>query len=245
MPLNRFLSRGDPLAMIENPLSLINPLSALLAGVLTSLHCMGMCGPLACAMLGGKKESRTLTFGGYHIGKLISYSALGAIAGAIGSHFVSVLTETPMQLLSWSMAAFFLVMALGLDRHIVKLPLVGKFSRSLTRQAFRVSSNVRGLALGLATPFIPCGPLYIIVWVAALAGSAAGGATMLAFFGLGTIPGLLATQLGWDALTLRFSPQRLSNWRRGITLAACLILVIRSLADLSLDTLMSTGGICY
>lgn len=231
--------------MIENPLALINPIAALVAGLLTSLHCMGMCGPLACTLLGGKPKSKTLTFGGYHFGKLISYTLLGGIAGGIGSHFVSSLTETPTQLLTWSMAAFFFVMALGLDRYLIKLPLVSQLSRSLTRQALRINSGFRGLALGALTPFIPCGPLYIIIWVSALAGSAWGGATMLALFGLGTIPGLLITQLGWSALSVRVSPRRLTHWRRGITFAACLALVIRSLADMSLDTLVSTGGICH
>lgn len=231
--------------MAENPLALINPLAALVAGFVTSLHCMGMCGPLACALLGGKPTSKLATFGGYHLGKLLSYTALGGIAGGIGSRFVSSLTEAPTQLLTWCMAAFFFVMALGIDRYLIKLPLVGKLSRYLTRQALRIKNDLRGLALGSLTPLIPCGPLNIIIWVAALAGSASGGATMLAMFGLGTIPGLLVTQLGWNALSVRVSPQRLTHWRRGITFAACLVLVIRSLADMSLETLISTGGICH
>lgn len=231
--------------MTENPLSLINPIAALVAGLLTSLHCMGMCGPLACTLLGGKPKSKALTFGGYHIGKLGSYTLLGAIAGGLGSHFVSSLTEAPTQLLTWSMAVFFFAMAIGLDRYFIKLPLVSRLSRSLTRQALSIHSGFRGLALGLLTPFIPCGPLYIIIWVAALAGSAFGGATMLALFGLGTIPGLLVTQLGWSTLSNRVSPQRLTQWRRAITFAACLVLVLRSLSDMSLETLISTGGICH
>ncbi len=231
--------------MAENPLSLINPIAALVAGLLTSLHCMGMCGPLACSLLGGQPKSNLVTFGGYHLGKLVSYTLLGAIAGGIGSRFVSSLTESPTQLLTWSMAAFFFAMAIGMDRYLIKLPLVGRFSRALTRHALRIHNGFRGLALGLLTPFIPCGPLYIIIWVAALAGSAWGGATMLALFGLGTIPGLLLAQVGWNALSIKVSPQRLIQWRRVVTFAACLVLVIRSLSDMSLETLISTGGICH
>ena len=56
------------------------------------------------------------------------------------------------------------------------------------RKAYQINGGVRGLGLGLATPFIPCGPLYLIIWVAAISGSALSGGTMLAMFGLGTIP---------------------------------------------------------
>ena len=232
----------------ENMLQLLNPISALVAGFVTSLHCMGMCGPLACSMLSGNQQqggSKAITFGGYHLGKLISYTLLGALAGSIGSRFVEGTTQGPSQILTWAMAGFFLLVAIGLDRYAVRLPLVGKISRTLMQKAYRVKGGVRGLSLGLATPFIPCGPLYIIVWVAAVAGSGSGGAIMLAMFGIGTIPGLLATQLGWNFLTVRIEADRLFRWRRNAAIIACAILVVRSFMDTSFSTIISGGAICH
>ncbi len=68
---------------------------------------------------------------------------------------------------------------------------------------------------------------------------------MLGMFGLGTMPGLLATQFGWSALAKRVQPQRLSYWRRGIAIVAGIVLVARSLADIDIATLISTGEFCY
>lgn len=231
--------------MTENPLELINPISALAAGFLVSLHCVGMCGPLTCVMLGGKQKSSVTTLGGYHIGKLLSYTALGAIAGAIGAPLVSTLPAPPVYLLTGSLALFFLAMALGLDRHLVKIPLMNRLNRSLTLRALQIKSEFRGLALGVLTPLIPCGPLYLIIWVASVAGTASAGATMLALFGLGTVPGLLMTQLGWTSLTARVNPVTLSYWRRALTFAACIALAVRSLSDFNIETLISTSGLCH
>ena len=232
----------------EGLLDLINPVSALVAGFITSLHCMGMCGPLACAILtpkSGSASSKAVTFGGYHLGKLLSYTLLGAFSGAIGATFVSATSEAPSHILSWSLAVFFLFIAIGLDRFAAKIPLVGKLSRVVMRRAYQVNGGVRGLGLGLATPFIPCGPLYLIIWVAAISGSALSGATMLAMFGLGTIPGLLAGQLGWSFISIRLSPDRLARWRRNAALIACVLLVMRSFMDTSFATLISGGAICH
>lgn len=234
--------------MVEsNPIELLHPLAALVAGFVTSLHCMGMCGPLACAVLstnGEEKNSKLVTFGGYHLGKLLSYMILGTLAGAIGSRFVSGTTALPAQVLTWSMVVFFLLLALGLDRVALRLPVVGKLSRTFMKRAYQVRGSIRGLALGLATPFIPCGPLYLMFWVAALAGSASDGAIMMLMFSLGTMPGLLAAQLGWSFATMRLGPDRLARWRRNLAILACCLLAMRSFADTSFAAIL-TGGACH
>ena len=240
--------RVRQIVVSEGLLDLINPVSALAAGFVTSLHCMGMCGPLACAILtpkNGSPTSKVITFGGYHLGKLISYILLGLLAGAIGATFVSFSSDSPSHLLTWSLAVFFLSIAIGLDRYAAKIPLVGKLSRSVMRKAYQINGGVRGLGLGLATPFIPCGPLYLIIWVAAISGSALSGGTMLAMFGLGTIPGLLLGKLGWSFISFRLSPDKLSRWRRNFALIACALLVMRSFLDTSFAALISGGAICH
>ncbi len=230
---------------MDNPLALINPLTALVAGFATSLHCMGMCGPLSCSLLFGEAKSKRWAIGGYHIGRLVSYTALGAISGALGARFVSTLTDSPTQLITWAMAAFFLAMALGLDRFALKFPALQSLGRAVTRQALKLNGGARGVSLGLATPLIPCGPLYLIVWVAALAGSAQGGGLMLACFGLGAIPGLVVAQIGWNVLVQKVAPRQLALWKRGILVAASLLLALRSVADISLEALTASGGICF
>ena len=230
----------------HSPLELINPISALVAGFITSLHCVGMCGPLACSILTPDKgRSKAMAIGGYHIGKLLSYSIVGGLAGALGGQFITTTTGFPSQLLTWSMAIFFLLVAVGVDRLSKGLPLVGRASQRLMRWAYQTRGDARGLALGLATPFIPCGPLYVIVWVAAMAGSAFNGALMLALFGLGTIPALLAANLGWNALSVRLGPNRLARWKRNAAIIACALLIARSFIDPSYASVFSGDSLCH
>jgi len=230
----------------HSPLELINPISALVAGFITSLHCVGMCGPLACSILTPEKgRSKAVAIGGYHVGKLLSYSIVGGLAGAIGGQFITSTTGFPSQFLTWSMAVFFLLIAIGVDRVSKRLPFVGQASQRLMRRAYQTRGDVRGLALGLATPFIPCGPLYVIISVAAMAGSAFNGALMLALFGLGTIPALLATNLGWNALSVRLGPNRLARWKRNAAIVACALLIARSFIDPSYASVFSGDAICH
>ena len=62
------------------------PITALVAGLITSLHCAGMCGPLACALMPAKRDDADpqLVSTVYHVTRLAGYTVLGALAGGIG-----------------------------------------------------------------------------------------------------------------------------------------------------------------
>src|SRR5471032_3282956 len=62
------------------------PGTAFLAGLVTSLHCAGMCGPLACAVMPAPSErvdAQTVS-SVYHVSRLAGYGLLGALAGGVG-----------------------------------------------------------------------------------------------------------------------------------------------------------------
>jgi uncharacterized protein len=177
-----------------------SPGAALAAGLVTSLHCAGMCGPLACWLSPVKtKEDPTLIFSTYQVTRLMSYTLLGAAAGGLGGLPLAWLGTTFLRYLPWALVIFFLVTAFRLHRNL-RRPLV------LVRMGFRVQGWVQGRSrvsaaaiLGTATPLLPCGPLYLVAALAALSGSAARGASFLLAFGLGTLPLLwfTQTQFGW------------------------------------------------
>ena len=63
-----------------------SPTTAFVAGLITSLHCAGMCGPLACSLMpvrGDRADAQTVSTT-YHLTRLASYATLGAIAGGLG-----------------------------------------------------------------------------------------------------------------------------------------------------------------
>lgn len=203
---------------------LTGPLAALAAGVVTSLHCAGMCGPLACAACTSPCGKSTNTPAAlYHAGRLVSYTAAGAFAGLLGSQMLAPFLGGATRSMAWLFALFFLAVVLGLDKYI-RLPLPpGILSRALTRGG----PNVRSASLGLLTPLLPCAPLYLVIAAAAIAGSASSGALLLAAFAAGTIPLLFLVQNRFAWMQSRFSPRTMDLTRRGLALASIVLLVAR------------------
>ena len=161
-----------------------------LIGLSTSPHCLGMCGGILLSACHGR-EGRKAQFGaalGYNGGRTLSYTALGAAFGALGT----VLTYT-LSMKSMLFTMLGLVVALlglnmwGLLPALPSLPgEQGTFCRlpeRLRRQA--------PLLVGLLTGFMPCGTLYA-AWLCAMSsGSTAKGALLMLAFALGTVPLML------------------------------------------------------
>jgi hypothetical protein len=91
----------------------------------------------------------------------------------------------------------------------------------------KLSGSLRASLLGLATPLLPCGPLYVMFALAMANGSALRGAEFTVAFGLGTLPLLFLaqTQLHW--LGGRVSPVTLRRLQRGLALMAAVIMAWR------------------
>ncbi len=233
---------GDSM-MSSNLVELVNPVSALLAGLATSFHCAGMCGPISCAIISpGRQASNARSLGpilGYHSGRLFSYTVCGALAGSMGSRIIDALGGVPTLIVPWAFALFFVALLFNFDRHLSKLPGFARFSRAILSRAYATSGHWRGLALGLATPFLPCGALYTFFWVAALSGSAGQGSFLLLLFGLSSSFALIGLQFGFGFLNTRYNPKVLTNWRRGLALIAITLLVSRSFLDVDMISVIS------
>lgn len=229
-----------------NLYALLDPATALFAGMVASLHCVGMCGPLSCSLIGGKAKGAEagLSHGLYHAGRLISYSALGALAGGFGAGLVGWFGHNPARYAPWAFAVFFLVLGLGLDGAFTRWQSRRGFGCGVVRKAYRLSGGTRGGALGLLTPLIPCGPLYLMLWATTLTGSAADGAWAMAAYCVGTMPLLLLGQFGWGWLSFRSRPQTMERLRRGLALAAVAVVCVRAFVDTDVAALTSEDALC-
>ena len=198
-------------------------LSLFLAGLGGSvLHCAGMCGPfvLGQVMNDAGKIGRGNNYGGwhrvagaallpYHLGRMVTYTALGALAGAATAVFAS----TPG--FSWLSgvllllgAAFVLMQAFGLAIGLTmpQAPLVHRLATPLV-----VSTHPAArFALGVVVGFLPCGLIYGALGAAAGAGSPLEGGMAMAAFSLGTMPALMA--IGWGGALLRRRFQHGARW---------------------------------
>ncbi len=207
------------------PTDFSTPVAALVAGAITSLHCVGMCGPLVCSTCpsGGVKGFGEGAL--YHGGRLFSYTLLGGVLGFSGASIGEALGWPIWHLLPWAFLLLFLAAAFAWDPvRFAKLP---PFLAAPLRNAAKLRGTKGALLLGLATPLLPCGPLYIAFGAAATSGSPQAGALLMACFGAGTIALLevLRTQMG--TLQKRVSPTTLRRIQQGLAVSACLLLALR------------------
>jgi sulfite exporter TauE/SafE len=179
--------------------------SAFVASLLGSPHCAGMCGPfvpLAVPLRSrGARTGVARSLLAFHGGRLVSYLAMGVLAGSFGA-----LLEHGGAMLGVQRAAALLAGAtmiavgvIGIARRLgARLPLAGSSSslarvlHGITAAAGRLSPTRRAVTIGLVTALMPCGWSYAFAVAAAGTGSVGLGAlTMLALW-LGTLPALTA-----------------------------------------------------
>ncbi|MDQ8179878.1 sulfite exporter TauE/SafE family protein [Pelagicoccus sp. SDUM812005] len=228
-----------------NLYALLSPAAAFIAGALVSLHCVGMCGPLSCALIGQKKGVSALpSHGVYHLGRLIAYTSLGALVGALGSRVVSWVGENPARFAPWALAAFFVALACNLDGIVTRWQAKSGIGRGIVQRAYRLSGHARGFSLGIATPLIPCGPLYLMLWATTMSGSAGQGALVMLCFAIGTMPLMLLAQTGWAWLSLRMDARKLGYLRRVVALVAVGLLCFRAFMGTDATAVVAGEGIC-
>lgn len=214
-------------------LDLAGPTAAFMAGLVTSLHCVGMCAPLACSACtsacGRGNESAAAAT--YHGTRLLAYITVGFVAGWFGERASAVLLGGATRGMTWVFVLFFLAVVAGLDKRL-RLPAPGVwFARFSDNNAAGPCS--RAAVLGACTPLLPCAPLYLVVAAAALSGSPASGAMLMGAFGIGTVPLLFLVQNRLGAIGKRFSPKTLDLTRRGLALASVILLLMRGTYSIS------------
>ncbi len=211
--------------------------AALAAGLATSLHCAGMCGPIACG-LGtlAKSEGERLTAASlYHGSRLLSYGIIGAACGALGQQPLKWFFNSPAVLLPWVMVAVLLIMALGWDKKVPRPAIFNRFTARARFKACKLSAYGGASAMGLLTPFLPCGPLYLVFGASLLAGSAAKGAEFTLAFGLGTVPLLWLAQHQFHRIRAKLTPLAMARLRRGLAFVTAIILAWRLHGTVPLD----------
>jgi len=175
-------------------------IAALLTGLFGGVHCVTMCGPISSVLCGGQRSER---YGlAFNAGRLLSYTALGFAAGALGSWTVGHGLD-PLRFALRVVAAL-AMLTVGL--HLAGLPSSVRLLESVGAPLWRRLAPVARRLLPLRTPwhalaagalwaFMPCGLLYAAVAMSASAYSAVDGARTMLAFALGTLPVMLGIAL--------------------------------------------------
>ncbi len=183
-------------------------MAVLIASLLGSGHCAGMCGGVVLAYSGLTRRPH-LAHVSYHFGRLTTYALLGLLGGLVGERANLLIQPAGIQsiaalvmgiaLILWgsvmlfSPASFLLhgVRALALKLGSV---LGGPLRWCMRGKGQHCSVELRALLLGLCTAFLPCGWLYSFVAVAVASADPLWGVGIMTAFWLGTLP--ILTSLG-------------------------------------------------
>jgi sulfite exporter TauE/SafE len=196
---------------------------ALLMGLVTSAHCLGMCGGFVVAYTTAGERRRRNTLGlhaWYAVGKLVSYGVIGAAFGLLGQS-IAISDEIRV---GTAIAAGVLLIAYGLASLGV-LPFRHLMGARVPTRVLRYFTNLRGryrhpLLFGLSSGLLlMCGPLQAMYVAAAGTGSVARGAVLLLAFALGTLPLLTGFGLAAGLLSFRFT-------RRALQVSAVVVIIL-------------------
>lgn len=158
-------------------------------GILSSLNCIGNCGD---KIIKGDFKVSFL----YNLGRVVSYTIIGGIMGAIGSVFSAL---PRVQGLLQVLAAIFIIIA-GLNtvgiKHFQKISFPQFFRKNIC-----VTNYKNPLVLGYLDGFLPCSSLQTMQLYALATGSFIMGASSMLTFALGTVPFMLYFNFKSDSMT--------------------------------------------
>ncbi|RED26559.1 hypothetical protein BD847_0478 [Flavobacterium cutihirudinis] len=167
--------------------------SAFIFGLISSLHCVGMCGPIAMMLPvdhqnKAKKVIQILT---YHLGRLTAYSTIGLIFGLLGRGFFLAGMQQNMSIfIGVLMIVIVLVPEKIFSKYNFSKPVykvIASIKSSLGSQ-FKKKSYQSLFTIGLLNGFLPCGMVYVALFGAIAMQSASLGVVYMLLYGLGTLP---------------------------------------------------------
>ena len=211
--------------------------AALLAGLLGSAHCLGMCAGISGLFAVNSNIASlrnevpfALT---YNLGRVISYAVLGIIVAAFGGVIVKASPNIAggIRLLS---GVVIILVGLKVAFDIRVLNAIERMGATLwsriapaARSLVPVTSLPRALGLGLVWGWLPCGLVYSVLLIAATTANPIHGAMIMVAFGLGTMPAMVMTGLGAARLSLFMR-------RRGTRLGLGLLIVVLGLLTIAM-----------
>ncbi len=170
-------------------------------GLFGSLHCIGMCGPLAMTFAsgGGTKWSALYSGLSYHLGRTTTYVLLGLLFGLVGNAMLVAGIQQWLSILVGIAMVLSFLTSVDVDTAVGRTYIGKQIRRGTTTLLSKIYEGTTAqprYVLGMVNGLLPCGLVYL-----ALAGSLAspsiveGGVFML-LFGLGTVPAMIALTIG-------------------------------------------------
>lgn len=195
--------------------------SVTVASLLGSLHCLGMCGGFVTFYAGHESNKRQLWLSHltYNLGRLLTYSVLGALSGLAGAALSRAgvafgFSDTATYLaggimILWGIALFVQLSGMA-SFHDILPSGMASWATKLYQKAQQKPPIGRAFLLGTFSTLLPCGWLYFFAITASATASVWGGILVMFAFWLGTVPYMLS--LGWSVQWLGGRLRRHVPW---------------------------------
>jgi len=203
-------------------------LLAFVTGLLGSMHCVGMCGPIVLALpVGGLTSKKVwLSRGIYQTGRTMAYTLLGLLPGLLGEAISFAGFQQKLSVL----AGFTLLIAAFAPRVLqfnMHLPFAGTVKKRLG-MIWQSKSSGTFLFAGFFNGFLPCGFVYLALAGSLASGTVWGAMVYMFAFGLGTWPAMLGISWVWGWATASFRHQVL-KFAPVFTFVLGLLFILRGL----------------
>lgn len=210
--------------------------TALIFGLISSFHCVGMCGPIAMMLPVDRtnEAKRAVQILTYHFGKLSAYGVLGLIFGLLGKSFYAAGWQQQMSII---LGVLMIMVSIVPDRVVAQYnfskPIYKIISnvKSHLGQQFKRKSYSSLFIIGLLNGFLPCGMVYVAIFGAIAMQSVSLGVVYMLLFGIGTIP--MLTLVVYLSHLLSFSSR--NTLQKVIPIVAIVIGMLFIIRGLGLD----------
>lgn len=210
--------------------------AAFMLGLLGSLHCAGMCGPIALALPVRTTNPwlKFIKYLAYNSGRVFTYSLLGLIIGTIGKGVAMTGLQQAVSIIS---GIVILLTVFAVHHPLKSMASMGwmlqgtEKLKDILRKFLRLSSTGSLFLLGMVNGLLPCGMVYAAIMGAFAMSSPLSGSLFMALFGLGTFPMMLLVAYSGSLLNVkaRITAQKIAPY------FACIVAALLILRGLNLD----------
>lgn len=174
-------------------------LAGLVLGLISSFHCIGMCGPLALILpiqhLSKFRQITAIIL--YNTGRIITYGIIGLIFGVLGRKIQLAGFQQWVSIISGIAILFF-----SFEYYIRKRNLQPSWMQGfhmgvqmMMQKFLQVKNNAGFVLFGMANGLLPCGMVYLAIAGALSAASASESSLFMIFFGAGTMPAMIGLSI--------------------------------------------------
>ena len=185
--------------------------TAFIMGLVGSLHCAGMCGPIAISLpyrvgLQPKEETffKILT---YNLGRVLTYALMGLVFGFIGKSFFTMGIQKYLLIVLAIVLILIALFSIDIESLSLKISFINKFNTFIKKKlsfSMKNTTIVSFFYIGILNGFLPCGLVYMAIVASISVGSVFQAVFYMILFGFGTMPMMMALGFGGNLVSMRF-----------------------------------------